>query len=179
MKRAVLLAVLVLVGTSCDSARVDPMDEFASASCAAVQSWVDAVEDLGTDLSNAVIKIDSPGARRPYYLAFTSAIHERADDTIRQLRHIAPTEGEGVDAAQTFIAAMRQSERVTTELEAVARSFPTGDVDTEDVYSRVAMLFVGNEKAFSYPSQALDQLAARYPAFANAPSCRDYDDPVT
>lgn len=175
----VVLAVLVLASTSCESARVDPLEQFASASCAAVQSWVDAVEDLGTDLSNAVIAIDSPSARRPYYLAFTGAIHERADDTVRQLRHIAPTAGEGVDAARTFIDAMRQSERVTTELDAVARSFPTGDVDTEDVYSRVASLFVGNEKAFSYPSQALDRLAAKYSAFANARSCRDYDDPVT
>lgn len=179
MRRALLLPVMALASVSCDSARVDPLEQFASASCAAVQSWVDAVEDLGTDLSNAVVKIDSPGARRPYYLAFTTAIHERADDTIRQLRHIAPTAGEGVDAAQTFIDAMRESERVTTELEAVAKSFPTGDVDTEDVSSRVATLFVGNEKAFSYPGQALDQLAARYPVFASAPSCRDYEDPVT
>jgi hypothetical protein len=40
-------------------------------------------------------------------------------------------------------------------------------------------MFVANEKAFSYPTLALDTLAARYEPFARVPSCVDYDDPVT
>lgn len=178
MSRAAVLLATVLACGACDSARVDPLEAFASASCAALQSWVDAVEDEGTQLSNAVIQLDSASARRPYYGIFARALHERADDTVRQLRHIAPPAGDGRDAADVLIAAMRESERVTSELIATADAFPTAN-DHEDTAARVSQMFVGNEKAFSYMNHALDDLAQRYHPFAEARSCVDYDDPVT
>ena len=179
MRRAARLVIILLVLGSCDSARIDPLEEFASASCAAVQSWVDAVEDYGTELSRAVTQLERASERRPRYGEFARAVHERTDDTVRQLRHIAPAHGDGRVAADMFIAAMLASEDVATELVGIADSLPTGDDDPEDVASRVASLFVANEKAFSHATRALDELAERYEAFARAPSCVDYDDPVT
>jgi hypothetical protein len=178
---APLVALLTMIPllAGCDSRRVDPLRDFASASCGIVQSWVDAVEDLGKDLSTAVTHIDRPSARIPYYEAFAEALHERADDTVRQLRHVAPRVGDGKDAADVFITALMHSEEVTVEIKALAATFPRDDRDDEDVYSRVASLFVSNEKAFSYPTRALDELAKRYDAFATVPSCVDYNDPVT
>lgn len=165
------------MSSACDSARIDPLEEFASASCAALQSWVDAVEDHGTQLSNAVIKLDRAADRQPYYGLFARALHERADDTVRQLRHIAPPVGDGRIAADFLLAAMMNSEQVTSELIELAASFPEND--TEDTDARVAAMFVGNEKAFSFPSRALDDLVKRYPVFGEVRSCVDYEDPVT
>lgn len=178
MRRVAIVLALVLGVGACDSARVDPLDELASASCAALQSWVDAVEDLGTQLSRAVLALDTARERQPHYGIFAAGIHERADDTLRQLRHIAPPSGDARVAADVLLEAMQSSKEVTAELIATADAFPVAD-DREDTSARISLMFVGNEKAFSYPSRALDQLADRYAAFATARSCVDYDDPVT
>jgi hypothetical protein len=180
VRRVALLvtAVALLATTACDSGRVDPLEEFASASCASVQTWVDAVEDAGTQLSNAVIKLDTARERQPYYGIFARALHERADDLVRQLRHIAPLAGDGRDAADLLIAAIQNSEAVTSELITTADAFPKSN-DAEDTYARVSLMFVGNEKAFSYATRAVSDLSKRYPAFADARSCVDYRDPVT
>lgn len=178
-RAAALVAALGLVSASaCDSGRVDPLEEFASASCAAVQSWVDAVEDAGTQLSDAVIHLDTARERQPHYGLFARALHERADDLVRQLRHIAPAAGDGRDAADVLIAAIERSEEVTSQLVETADAFPTGS-DREDVSARVSLMFVGNEKSFSYATRAVSDLSERYPAFADARSCVDYRDPVT
>jgi hypothetical protein len=181
VRHAVLVAIVVplLATVACDSERIDPLDEFASASCAAIQSWVDAVEDHATQLSDAVTRTDRASARAPYYRVFARALNERADDTVRQLRHLAPAAGDGKVAADTFIAALLESKRVTAELVTLADSFPDSDDDPEPVVSRISSMLVRLEKAFSYPSRARDALAARYPVFDRVPSCVDYEDPVT
>jgi hypothetical protein len=172
-----LLCVLALAG--CESERVDPLETFAASSCAAVQSWVDAVEDDTTQLSHAVTPLDDASDRVGYYRVYARALVERTDDTIRQLKRLAPAAGDGRAAADTFIAAMEKAKVVTEQLVDLADSFPDGDDDPEPLISRISSLLIRMEKGFSIPSKARDALAERYPVFDEIPACTDYDDPVS
>jgi hypothetical protein len=179
VRRLVLLAMLALPLVACDDRHHDPLDEFASASCAAIQSWIDAVEDQTVELSHHVTPLEDASDRVGYYHEFTKAIDLRTWDTLRQLKRIAPAHGDGRIAADALIAAMERSREVTQELIALADSFPTGDDDPEPVVSRISSLFIRLEKAFALPNRARDDLAHRYPAFEDVPACIDYVNPVS
>lgn len=167
-----------LLLVACEGRRTDSLDVFASASCAVIQSWIDAVEDQTVALSRAVTPLEDAADRVEHYRIFATAADLRTWDTIRQLRRIAPTTGDGRLAADVLIAAMERSRGVTQELIVLADSFPRGE-DAEPLVSRISSLFVRLEKAFAHPNAARDDLAHRYHAFDDIPSCADYTDPVS
>jgi hypothetical protein len=181
VKRVVAMgvALLALSLTACDSERVDPLAVYAASSCATVQTWVDSVEDYTKELSDAVTTIDRSSERVGYYRVWARSLHERVDDTRRQLKRIAPKDGDGAVAAATWDDAMTRVEAITDELITLADSFPDGDDDPEPVISRISSLLIRMEKGFSIPSKARDRLAERYPTFDEVPACVDYDEPVT
>lgn len=177
MRRAAVVALVVTLA-ACDSERVDPLELFAASACASVQTWVDAIEDDTTALSRAVTSLDTQEARVPHYRVYARGLVERTDDLRRQLRRLAPARGDGRVAADHLLAAIEKSHAITEELVVLADGFPdTGD--GEDLTSRISSLLVRLEKAFSHPAHARDELARRYDAFADAPACVDYDEPVT
>jgi hypothetical protein len=176
-----ILPIVLLVATlaACDSERIDPLETFAASSCASIQTWVDAVEDYTTQLSHAVTPLEHASDRVGYYRIFARALVERTDDTIRQLKRLAPAAGDGRAAADVFIDAMERTKHVTEQLVTLADSFPDGDDDPEPLISRISSLLIRMEKGFSIPSKARDALAKRYPVFDQIPACVDYDEPVT
>jgi hypothetical protein len=179
VRRAVGLAVGVLVLVGCDGRRVDPLAEFASASCAALQTWVDAVEDESVRLSRTVTPLDDAADRVVHYRQFAVAVDLRTSDTLRQLRRIAPSVGDAGVAGAAIVAAMEDARGVTQELIVLADSFPDGSDDPEPLVSRISSLFIRLEKAFAHPNAARDELAKRFDAFVDVPACVDYVDPVT
>jgi hypothetical protein len=182
VRRLALLALLLapLLGlTACDERRHDPLDEFASASCATIQSWIDAVEDQTVELSRHVTPLEHASDRVGFYREFAVAIDLRTWDTVRQLKRIAPAHGDGAVAADSLIDAMEGSRVITQELIALAESYPTTDDDPEPIVSRVSSMFIRLEKAFALPNRARDDLAVRYPAFEDVPACADYVNPVS
>jgi hypothetical protein len=179
MRRAALVLVVVVALGACESERIDPLETFAASSCAAIQGWVDAVEDYTTQLSHAVTPLDHASDRVGYYRIFARAIEERTNDTIRQLKRLTPATGDGRAAADVFVESMEGAQAVTEQLIELADSFPDGDDDPEPLVSRISSLFVRLEKGFSIPSKARDALAERYPVFDRVPACTDYDDPVS
>jgi hypothetical protein len=175
-----LIALVLLAGlVACESKRIDPMDEFASASCAAIQSWIDAVEDETVRLSRSVTPLDDAADRVGHYRDFAAAIDLRTWDTLRQLRRIAPSTGDAGIAGQTIVAAMERARNVTQELIDLADSFPDGSDDPEPLVSRISSLFIRLEKAFAHANAARDELATRYDQFTDAPACADYVNPVS
>ena len=174
-----VLAVLVIVLAGCEGRRQDPLTSFAAASCASIQTWIDAVEDEATRLSRAVRPLDRASERVEHHREFARAVDLRTWDLQRQLRRIAPATGDARRAADAVLAALDGSRRVTTELVVLADGFPDGDDDPEPLVSRISSLFVRLEKAFVYPKQARDALAERHDAFARAPACVDYAEAVT
>lgn len=178
MNRAAVLLAIVLSVAACDSRRVDDLDVFASASCAAIQSWIDAIEDETTALSRAVTPLADSADRVEHYRLFAKAIDLRTWDTTRQLKHVAPTTGDAGVAADRLIAAMERSRGVTQELIALADSFPDGN-DPESLTGRISSLFIRLEKAFTFPYHERRALAERYPAFDAVPACQDYANAVT
>ena len=179
MRRVAFAVALVVVLAGCESKRVDPLETYAASSCSTIQTWVDSVEDYTKELSDAVTTIDRASKRVGYYRIWARSLHERTDDTLRQLRRIAPPVGDGHDAAVEFEDAMTDVEHITDELITLADSFPDGDDDPEPVISRISSLLIRMEKGFSIPSKARDRLAQRYPVFDEIPACVDYDEPVT
>jgi hypothetical protein len=175
----VLALVLGASTTACESERVDQLDVFASASCAVIQSWIDAVEDETLRLSNAVTPLERASERVEHYRLFAKAVDLRTWDTIRQLRHIAPHVGDAAIAADELIAAMERSREVTQDLIDLAASFPEIDDDPEPLVSRISSLFIRLEKAFAIPNRARDELAKRYDQYEDIPACVDYVNPVT
>ena len=179
MRRAVL-AVVVVALVGCEGSRTaDSLDVFASTSCGVLQSWIDAVEDEAVALSRAVTPLDDASARVGHYRLFAKAIDLRTWDTLRQLKRIAPTAGDGEVAARMLIAAMERSRDVTQDLIALADSFPEGDDDPEPLVSRISSLFVRLEKAFAHPNAARDELATHFAVFDDLPACADYANPVS
>jgi hypothetical protein len=180
VRRLLLLAVLAVpLLTACDDRHHDPLDEFASASCAAIQNWIDAIEDRTVELSRHVTPLEDASDRVGFYREFATAIDLRTWDTLRQLKRIAPAHGDGRIAADALIDAMEGSRVITQELIALADSFPDGDDDPEPTVSRISSLFIRLEKAFALPNRARDDLAVRYPAFEDVPACVDYVNPVS
>jgi hypothetical protein len=179
VRRIAALVVSLLAVGACGSERSDPLDLFAASSCAAIQNWIDAVEDETTALSRAVTPLENASDRVEHYRLFATAIDLRTWDTVRQLKRIAPTVGDGKIAADTMVAAMERSRGVTQELIELAESYPDSDDDPEPLASRISALFVRLEKAFAHPNQARDELGARYDAFVDIPACIDYVDPVS
>lgn len=179
MRRKAIVLIVVMAATGCNGQRTDPLAEYAAASCAAVQAWVDAIEDYTTELSHAVTPLDDASERVGYYRAWTRSLVERTDDTIRQLKRLAPAEGYGRDAADYFVSQIERTKLVTEELVALAESFPDGDDDPEPLVSRISSLLIRMEKGFSYATKARDELARRYPVFDEVRACVDYDNPVT
>jgi len=175
----VAVALLLLGLVACDSRRVDPLEEFASASCAAIQSWIDAVEDESVRLSRAVTPLEDASDRVPHYRDFTKAIDLRTWDTVRQLKRIAPATGAGAVAGREIVAAMERARGVTQQLIELAGTFPEDDDDPESLTSRISSLFIRLEKAFAHPNAARDELAERYEAFVDVPACADYVNPVS
>lgn len=179
MTRAVV-AVVVFAIVGCEGSRTaDSLDVFASTSCGVLQSWIDAVEDETVVLSRAVTPLDDPSARVGHYRLFAKAVDVRTWDTLRQLKRIAPTAGDGELAAQTLVAAMERSRGVTQELILLAASFPERADDPEPLVSRISSLFIRLEKAFAHPNAARDELAKRFAAFDDLPACADYANPLT
>lgn len=177
MRRVLLLAPLLLLA-SCESRRSDSLEVFASASCGIIQSWIDAVEDQTVALSRAVTPLADASDRVGHYRLFATAVDLRTWDTVRQLKRIAPTTGDGALAADAIIAAMERSRAVTQDLIVLADSFPDDD-DSEPLVSRISSLFIRLEKAFAHPNAARDELAERYDAYIHVPACADYVNPVT
>jgi hypothetical protein len=177
--RRAAVALVVLVATACEGERNDPLAEYAAASCAAVQAWVDAIEDYTTELSHAVTPLDDASDRVGHYRAWTHSLVERTDDTIRQLKRLAPAAGHGRDAADYFVSQIERTKHVTEELVVLAESFPDGDDDPEPLISRISSLLIRMEKGFAHATKARDELARRYPVFDEVRSCTDYDNPVT
>jgi hypothetical protein len=177
--RHIGLVLLVMALVGCDSRRHDQLDEFASASCAAIQSWIDAVEDETVALSHQVTPLEDASDRVVHYRAFARAVDLRTWDTLRQLKRIAPAHGDGRIAADSIIAALERSRGVTQDIIALADSFPDTDDDPEPLVSRISSLFIRLEKAFALPNRARDDLAVRYDAFETVPACADYVNPVS
>lgn len=172
-----VITLLMLVG--CDGRRSDSLAVFASTSCGVLQTWIDAVEDETVALSRAVTPLEDASARVGHYRLFAKAVDLRTWDTLRQLKRISPTAGDGKVAADALVAAMERSRGVTQELIALADSFPHGDDDPEPLVSRISSLFLRLEKAFAHPNAARDELAERYAVFSDLPACADYVNPVT
>ena len=178
MNRVAVAVVAALTLGACDARYTDELDVFAAASCAAIQSWIDAVEDETVALSRAVTPLERSEDRVGHYRAFTRAIDQRTWDTLRQLTRIAPSTGDAGAAADALVAAMERSRGVTQELIELADSFPDDD-DPEPLVSRISSLFVRLEKAFGHANAARDEFGKRYDAFVHLPACVDYVDPVT
>jgi hypothetical protein len=175
----VVLAMALSLGVAgCDSARHDQLDTFAAASCASIQTWIDAVEDETVALSRHVTPLDDSADRVVYYREFAHAIDLRTWDLLRQLKRIAPAHGDGRIAADSLIASIEASRGVTQELIDLADSFPDRD-DPEGLTGRISSMFIRLEKAFALPNRARDDLAERYPAFDDLPACADYVNPVS
>lgn len=178
MKRVAALVLLSLSLVACDSERTDPLAEFASASCAALQQWIDAIEDEATALSRHVTPLEDAADRVVHYRDFTKAADLRTWDTIRQLKRIAPAHGDGRIAGDALVAAMESSRGVTQELIELTDSFPVAE-DDESLTGRISSIFVRLEKAFAFPNQTRDDLAHRFREFDDVPSCADYTNPVS
>lgn len=178
MTRVAAAVALVLALFACEGRRDDPVALFASAACSSLQTWIDAVEDETVQLSRAVTPLEDSAERAEQHRLFARAVDLRTWDLLRQLRRVAPSVGAGKDAAGVLLAAVERSRDVTQELIVLADSFPEGD-DPEPLMSRISSLFVRLEKAFVHPNRARDELALRYDAFADAPACVDYADPVS
>ena len=171
-----LAAALSLAG--CGDGGDGALEEFAASACASVQTWIDAIEDDTTALSRAVTPLERSSERVEHYRVFTRTVRERTDDLIRQLRRIAPSSGDGRDAADHVLEALAKSLAVTDALVELADGYPDGD-DEEDLAGRISPLLVRLEKAFVHPSRARDELAARFDAFDRVPACLDYADPLS
>lgn len=179
MKRLAVVAVLVASLVACDSERRDPLAEFASASCASIQTWIDAIEDETVALSRHVTPLDDASDRVVYYREFAHAIDLRTWDLERQLKRLAPAHGDGRIAADALISAIGASRGVTQELIELADSFPDTDDDPEPTVSRISSMFIRLEKAFALPNRARDDLAVRFDEFTDVPACDDYVNPVS
>jgi len=178
-RSAPVLAVLLVVAPGCDSERVDPMDTFASAACASLQTWIDAIEDETVRLSRAVTPLPDASDRVEHYRVFATAVDLRTWDLQRQLRRLAPSHGDAGAAADALLTALERSRQQTQELIDLAASFPETDDDPEPLVSRISSLFIRLEKVFAFPNRARDDLAERHDAFIDVPACRDYVDPVS
>lgn len=173
------ILVLALALTACDGRRVDPMDTFASAACASLQTWIDAIEDETVRLSRAVTPLADASDRVEHYRLFATAVDLRTWDLQRQLRRLAPAHGDAASAAGVLLTSLDRSREQTQELIALAASFPESDDDPEPLVSRISSLFIRLEKVFAFPNRARDDLATRYDEFTDVPSCADYVDPVS
>ena len=82
MRRVLLVLLVLLPLTACDSRRTDSLEVFAASSCGILQSWIDAVEDETVALSRAVTPLDDASERVGHYRLFATAADLRAEERL-------------------------------------------------------------------------------------------------
>ena len=191
-RTAAWLVVAAVAGSGCseaatlprpDATRANPR-EYAVSVCERLQSWVDSVEDVVSELSEKGQAVrDDPAARKPLLVSAAASIRRLTAAALSDVDSYGfPDVENGRDFATILHRTIAEADEILAEAEHVTKDIPLDDNETF-VY-RGAELTQQIEKAFARIRLRYDLLVREYASTDmwegfTRDACRNYDDPLT